>query len=300
MAIPDYQTVMLPLLQYASDKQEHSLRDAIIHISDLFKLSDEERKALLPSATQEIIDNRVGWARTYLKKAGFLDDPKRGYFQITDRGSQYLATKPKELNVKILKQYPEFITFQERKNTDETTEHIETNAFPTPTEAIAYGVERIHETLADDILSLVKKCSPSFFERLVVDLLVTMGYGGSLRDAGQVIGKPGDEGIDGIIKEDKLGLDTIYIQAKRWENVVGRPEIQKFVGALAGKKAKKGIFITTARFTQDACDYADNLDIRLVLIDGLDLSKLMIEHNVGVSVTERIEIKKVNSDYFEE
>jgi restriction system protein len=299
MSIPDYQTVMMPLLQYASDNNEHSLRDAITHISDLFKLT-EERKALLPSATQEIIDNRVAWARTYLKQAGLLDYPKRGYFRITDRGSQHLANNPKELNIKILRQYPEFIEFQTRKSSDEIIEHNEAGTFSTPTEAITYGVEKIHESLADDILSLVKKCPPSFFERLVVDLLVKMGYGGSLRDAGQVIGKPGDEGIDGIIKEDKLGLDTIYIQAKRWDSVVGRPEIQKFVGALAGKKGKKGIFITTARFTLEARDYAENLDLRLVLIDGIDLAKLMIEYKVGVSVTDTIEIKKVDLDYFEE
>ena len=299
MSIPDYQTIMMPLLRFSEDGKEHSLKDAIAYISDFFKLTDDERKALLPSATQEIIDNRVGWARTYLKKSGLLEDPKRGYFRISDRGKQFLQTNPKELNVKTLNQFAEFKEFRERKNSkidEDSTD--DTTAFSTPQEALEYGIEKINENLADDLLSIVKGCSPSFFERLVVELLVKMGYGGSRQEAGQVIGRTGDEGIDGIIKEDKLGLDTIYIQAKRWENVVSRPEIQKFVGALAGQRAKKGIFITTSRFSKEAEEYSSSIDAKLVLIDGNKLSQLMIENNVGVSITNTIEIKKIDSDYF--
>lgn len=289
----------MPLLKLAADENEHSLKDAIQHISNHFQLTDDERQALLPSATQEIIDNRVGWARTYLKKAGLLEDPKRGFLRITNRGKDFLKSNPPELNVKVLSQFQEFNDFRERKNIKQNANEIdETSSFSTPQEALEYGIEKINENLADDLLKTVKECSPSFFERLVVELLVKMGYGGSRQEAGQVIGKTGDEGIDGIIKEDKLGLDTIYIQAKRWENVVSRPEIQKFVGALAGQRARKGIFITTSRFSKEAEDYSNSIDAKLVLIDGMKLAQLMIENNVGVSTTNIIEIKRIDSDYF--
>jgi restriction system protein len=202
-----------------------------------------------------------------MKKAGLIEDPKRGFFQISGRGKQFLETKPKELNVKVLSQFQEFQEFRERKTDNlKHDEPEDSTVHTTPQEALEYGIEKINENLAEELINTIKTCSPSFFEKLVVELLVKMGYGGSRHEAGSVIGKTGDEGIDGIIKEDKLGLDTIYIQAKRWDNVVGRPEVQKFVGALAGQRAKKGIFITTSRFTKEAEEFSTSIDSKLVLI----------------------------------
>lgn len=302
MSIPDYQACMLPLLFFAADGKEHKLPDAISALSDQFKLTAEERAEILPSGTQFIMANRVGWARTYLKKAGLLSDPKRGYFQITDRGKNLLKSKPEEVNTKFLRQYEEFNEFQRKSNGKEQVEDKETDhsAYSTPEEALEYGYEKLTENLSDEILEKIMSCSPSFFERLVVELLVKMGYGGSYKEAASIVGKSGDGGIDGIIKEDKLGLDAIYIQAKRWDSVVGRPEIQKFAGALLGQKAHKGIFITTSSFTKDALDYAKGLDAKIVLIDGEKLTTLMIENNLGVNTTLTYQIKRVDSDYFEE
>jgi len=299
MAIPDYQSFMLPLLKYAADNQEHSINDAIDFLSKEFNITDEERNYLLPSGTQFIVDNRIGWAKTYLLKAGLLESTRRGFFKITQRGLDYLKNNPSDLNTKILMQFEEFKNFRNtRKSKEEKEDQYEKETTYTPQEALEYGLSKINETLADDLINRIKQCSPSFFEKLVIDLLVKMGYGGSKQEAAQVIGKSGDEGIDGIIKEDKLGLDVIYVQAKRWENVVGRPEIQKFVGALAGQKANKGIFITTSYFTKDAEEYAKGLSTKLILIDGEKLTDLMIEYNVGVSIIDTIQIKKIDSDYF--
>ena len=303
MPIPDFQAIMLPLLQYASDGKEHSLRDAITYLADIFNLSDEERKELLASAQQAVFDNRVGWARTYLKKADLLVSPKRGYFQITDKGKDVLIQNPGEINIKFLNKFPGFIEFKTTKKDNdkldsEITEIIEISE-TTPQESIEFGYQKIRKELELELLNRVKSCSPDFFERLVVDLLVRMGYGGSRRDAGRAIGKSGDGGIDGIIKEDKLGLDIVYIQAKRWDNtVVGRPEIQKFVGALHGQRARKGVFITTSRFSQEAREYVSIIDSKIVLIDGQELAQLMIDNHVGVSTVSIYEIKKIDSDYF--
>jgi restriction system protein len=300
MAIPDYQTLMLPLLQIAADGKEHSLKEAIDILSKQFDLSDNELSALLPSGTQTIIYNRVGWARTYMKKAGLLTTPKRGHFQITDRGKELLQSSPDTINVKLLNRYDEFVSFKtaHRAKDIEDIQEEKSDEFGTPEEALEYGYQKIISNLSEEILSAVKECSPQFFEKLFVDLLVQMGYGGSRKEAGEVLGKSGDGGIDGIIKEDKLGLDIIYIQAKRWDNVVGRPEIQKFAGALLGRKAKKGIFITTSGYTQEALDYAQSLENKVVLIDGVRLAQLMIEHNLGVSSVTAYEIKRIDSDYF--
>jgi restriction system protein len=303
MPIPDFQAIMLPLLQYASDGKEHSLRDAITYLADIFNLSDEERKELLASGQQAVFDNRVGWARTYLKKADLLVSPKRGYFQITDKGKDVLIQNPGEINIKFLNKFPGFIEFKTTKKDNdkldsEITEIIEISE-TTPQESIEFGYQKIRKELELELLNRVKSCSPDFFERLVVDLLVRMGYGGSRRDAGRAIGKSGDGGIDGIIKEDKLGLDIVYIQAKRWDNtVVGRPEIQKFVGALHGQRARKGVFITTSRFSQEAREYVSIIDSKIVLIDGEELAQLMIDNHVGVSTVSIYEIKKIDSDYF--
>jgi len=303
MTIPDFQAIMLPLLQYASDGKEHSLRDAITYLADIFNLIDEERKELLASGQQAVFDNRVGWARTYLKKADLLVSPKRGYFQITDKGKDVLIQNPGEINIKFLNQFPGFIEFKTTKKDNdkldsEITEIIEISE-TTPQESIEFGYQKIRKELELELLNRVKSCSPDFFERLVVDLLIRMGYGGSRRDAGRAIGKSGDGGIDGIIKEDKLGLDIVYIQAKRWDNtVVGRPEIQKFVGALHGQRARKGVFITTSRFSQEAREYVSIIDSKIVLIDGQELAQLMIDNHVGVSTVSIYEIKKIDSDYF--
>jgi restriction system protein len=302
MAIPDYQTFMFPLLKFAADKQEHSLSETIDFLCSEFNITEEERNLLLPSGTQFVVDNRISWAKTYLSKAGLLESTRRGYFKISKKGLDFLQNNPSELNVKILMQFEDFKNFikSTRNNKEEHEEQYEdkASAYYTPQEALEYGIAKINETLADDLLQRIKQCDPSFFEKLVIDLLVKMGYGGSKQEAAQVVGKAGDEGIDGIIKEDKLGLDIIYVQAKRWENVIGRPEIQKFMGALAGQKANKGIFITTSSFTKEAEDYAKGLSTKLILIDGKGLTDLMIEYNVGVSTVDTIAIKKIDSDYF--
>ncbi|MBD2294042.1 restriction endonuclease [Anabaena sphaerica FACHB-251] len=302
MAIPDFQSIMLPLLQYAGDGKEHSLREAITYLADVFNLSDEEKKELLPSGQQAVFDNIVGWTRTHLKKAGLLQDPKRGFFQITERGKEVLSQNPAEINLKFLNQFPEFIEFKTSKKDNDKSEsepEIIEISETTPQESIEFGYQKIRKELELELLNRVKSCSPDFFERLVVDLLVKMGYGGSRRDAGRAIGKGGDGGIDGIIKENKLGLDIVYIQAKRWDNtVVGRPEIQKFVGALHGQRARKGVFITTSKFSQDAREYVSIIDSKIVLIDGQELAQLMIDNHVGVSTVSIYEIKKIDSDYF--
>lgn len=308
MEIPGYQEFMLPLLKYAADNEEHLMNDAIEALTAQFSISEEDKRKLLPSG-QPVVNNRIGWARTYLVKAGLLESPKRGVFRITQRGLDFLKQNPTELNTKTLMQFGEFVEFytgsrnSSKLNKDEKQEEIkgEINNY-TPQEALEYGLSKINETLADDLLDAIMKCSPSFFEKLVIDLLVKMGYGGSRQEAAQVVGKSGDEGIDGIIKEDKLGLDVIYVQAKRWGNVpVGRPEIQKFAGAILGQKSPKGIFITTSSFTNEAKQYAETSNNpKLVLIDGKKLAELMIEYGVGVTVVEKIEIKKIDADYFEE
>src|SRR4051812_5706432 len=246
--IPDYQSLMLPLLKLVSDRKEHKYRDLIEKLAIEFKVTDEERKELLASGNQAIFDNRVGWAKTYLKKAGLLDSPKRATFVITNVGLQTLAKKPPFIDAKYLRQFPSFLEFQNASRNDNEIEVLITEQNEqTPEESLDKAYQRIRKSLASEILNKVVDLSPTFFERLVVELLVKMGYGGSIKDAGKAIGKSGDEGIDGTIKEDRLGLDIIYIQAKRWkpENVIGRPELHKFVGALAGQGAKKGIFITT-------------------------------------------------------
>lgn len=300
MTIPDYQTIMLPLLRLASDKKEHSIREAIDNIADLFKLTEKERKDVLPSGRSYIIDNRVGWARTYLKKAGLLEDTRRSHFRITDKGLEALAQNPTEINIKFLQQFPQFIEFRKRKDDEESEQEqvIQEDISQTPQELLEYGYQKIKRDLAQELIDLVKKCSPRFFEKLVVELLLKMGYGGSLKDAGRAIGQSGDGGIDGIIKEDKLGLDVIYIQAKHWENIVGSKEVRNFVGSLVGQKANKGVFITTSGFTKDALEYVKTINHKVILIDGETLSQLMIENNVGVSGVINYEVKKIDSDYF--
>ena len=304
--IPDYQTLILPLLKIVSDGKEHKYRDLIEELAVEFQLTDEERKELLASGTQAIFDNRVGWAKTYLKKAGLIDSPRRAIVVITDLGQEILKTNPDKIDAKFLRQFPSFLEFQNasRTESEETEEEFITKdtTEQTPEETLDLAYRRIRKALAAELLNKVVELSPAFFERLVVELLVKMGYGGSLKDAGKAMGKSGDEGIDGTIKEDKLGLDIIYIQAKRWKpgNVVGRPELQKFVGALAGQGAKKGIFITTSNFTKEALEYSPRNETKIVLIDGEQLAQLMIDYNLGCTTQQTYELKKVDGDYFGE
>ena len=301
MAIPDFQTIMLPLIQFASDGKEHSLREAIDSLANYFQLTKEERKELLPSGRQATFDNRVGWSRTHLAKAGLLNSTRRGYFEITELGKQVLAQKPDVINMTFLKQYPDYIEFIKPSTpNDKTTISDEPDVSQTPEEAIESAYQRVRQELAKEILTTIKGCSPTFFERLVIDLLVQMGYGGTRKDAGEAIGGSGDGGIDGIIKEDRLGLDIVYIQAKRWENTVSRPEIQKFAGALQGQRARKGIFITTANFSDGAKKYVSFIDSKIVLIDGNMLAQLMIDYNIGVAPFATYEMKRLDSDYFTE
>ena len=302
MAIPDYQTLMLPLLKLAADGQEHKKQDAVTALSDLFQLTEEERSEMLPSGGSGVMSNRIGGASTYLKKAGLLVSPKRGHFEITPAGLDLLAEKPGLINNTTLERYGSFLEFKSLKKAkpDQPDSPVEFDSSYTPEDALSAAYKQLRASIEDEVLSTVKSNSPDFFERVVVDLLVRMGYGGNRQDAGRAMGKSGDEGIDGIINEDKLGLDVIYIQAKRWEGTVGRPEIQKFAGALQGKRSKKGIFITTSSFTKEALDYVTMIESKIILIDGDRLAKLMVDHNVGVSISGSYEIKQIDSDYFDE
>jgi restriction system protein len=290
---------MLPLLKFAGDKKEHSLREAIDYLADHYDLSDSERRELLQSGLQAIFDNRVGWARTYMKKAGLLESTRRGYFKITEKGLEVLGKKPEKIDVNYLDQFSEFRDFRSiKKDKVDKKKEVETEEEKTPEEALEIAHQNLRNELINDLLQQIKTSPASMFERIVVELLVKMGYGGSRQDAGKAIGKSGDEGIDGIIKEDRLGLDIIYIQAKKWENTVGRPEIQKFAGALQGQRARKGIFITTSNFSKEAHDYASRIDSKIILVDGVTLAQLMIDNNIGVSPVANYEIKKIDIDYF--
>ncbi len=304
MAVPDFQSLMLPLLQMAAtDNREHSLQEARDWLAGKLHVTDEERALLLPSGRQAVFNNRVAWAKVYLQRAGLLASPKRGHFQIAPRGLEVLATKPQRVDIKLLDQFQEFVEFRTKKDTsDHEQAETETTStdHETPEEALEASYSRIRTDLAADLLERVKKTSPAFFETLVVELLVKMGYGGSRKEAGKAIGQSGDEGIDGVINEDRLGLDVIYIQAKKWAGTVGRPEIQKFVGALHGKRAKKGVFLTTGTFSSDAKEYVSHIDPKVVLINGRQLAELMIDFDLGVAAVASYQVKRSDSDYFGE
>ncbi len=303
MAVPKYQEVMLPLLDYASNQKINSIRTAIDELAEYFQLSQQERSELLDSGRQAIFDNRVHWAKTYLVKAKLLESAGRGYFRITNRGIEVLASNPPKINSKFLKQFDEFVDFKEGNRSPNNTrvqDDIEEENEQTPEEQIDSLYRKLRKTLSDELLETVLSVSPRFFERLVVDLLLAMGYGSSL-DSGEHLGQSNDGGVDGVIREDKLGLDTIYIQAKRYalDNGVGRPAIQNFVGSLMGFGATKGVFITTSYFSQHAVDYANAMNnMKIILIDGQQLATLMIEHNVGISVQKLYEIKQIDENYF--
>jgi restriction system protein len=309
MAVPDYQSVMLPLLELASDGEEHSLGDAIEVLADRFGLSAADRDGLLPSGTQRTWNNRVAWASSYLRHARLLSSARRGRFEITERGRAVLAAPPKRIDRHFLSQYPEFVQFITGSPgpTDESgggegsgsLQGGELGAAKTPEEQLEAIYQGLRQHLAQELLERVRTVSPSFFEQLVVDLLVAMGYGGSRKEAGRAVGRSGDGGIDGIINEDRLGLDVVYVQAKRWEGTVGRPQIQMFTGSLEGHRASKGVFITTSDFSSDALGYIRSIGKKIVLIDGRQLAELMIDHGVGVASVTSYALWRVDADYFE-
>lgn len=301
MPIPDYQSFMSPVLRLASTGEEQLTRNVVSRMAVDFAITEEEQAQLLPSGVSTVLGSRVGWAITYLKKACLLEATRKGHYKITARGVGLLAENPTVINTALLRRYAEFVLFQSPKNgKEEPSVVVPLDKEKNPQEAIDEAYAKIRGILASDLLQQVLSCTPTFFEQLVLDLLVRMGYGGSIRDASERVGGSGDGGIDGIIKEDRLGLDVVYVQAKRWQEDVGRPDIQQFVGALQGRRARKGVFITTSNFTKEAKEYAGSIESRLVLIDGDTLANFMMDYNVGVSTTQTYELKRVDSDYFVE
>ncbi len=292
---------MLPLLEAVSDGNERTLKEIIPVLALRFKLTPPELEETLPSGPQPLFYNRVAWAQTYLVKAALLERPKRGVFRITSRGKTSLKEGLASIDIAYLKQFDEFNVFRATTTenpggvTDQATEGV---SQLTPQESLVKAFDTIQAELADEVLTALKASTDRFFEYVVVEVLVKMGYGGNRHEAGKAIGRSGDEGIDGVIKEDHLGLENIYIQAKKWEGNVSRPEIQKFSGALDGQRSKKGVFITTSDFTKEARNYANSIEKKIVLIDGLWLAKLMIEFNVGVVSEGSYEVKRLDSDYF--
>jgi restriction system protein len=299
MAVPTYQEFMLPLLRLAADGAEHSISDAVDEIALKLGISEEDQNELLPSGTQTRFSNRVSWAGSYLRKAGLLQSTGRGRFRNTERGIEALRSSPSVIDNTFLEQFPEFVEFK-RKTSVEQPEGDQEPArdTQTPQEVLESSYQSLRRTLAQELLERAKKSSPRFFERLVVDLLVAMGYGGSRADAGQAVGRSGDGGIDGIIKEDRLGFDAVLVQAKRWDAAVGRPVVQAFAGSLEGQRARKGVLITTSTFTKDARDYVGRIEKRIVLIDGEQLAQLMIDFGVAVTDVANYRVKRVDADYF--
>ncbi|WP_185267560.1 restriction endonuclease [Halopseudomonas xiamenensis] len=302
MAIPDFQSVMRPVLAAVADGMPIALSVLREHIASSLQLTETELHERLPSGKQTVINNRIGWARTYLNKAGLLHIPAKGMVQITELGLEALRSGPERITVSWLKRYPEFASFHTARPSASsiTTVPQDLQEEATPDERLTNAHQELMQSLADELLAQVRAASPSFFEQLVVDLMIAMGYGGSRKEAGSATQATGDDGIDGIIKEDKLGLDVIYLQAKRWSNTVHRPEIDKFIGALTRQRARKGVFITTSDFSVGAREAALSLDIKVVLIDGTELARLMVENNLGCSVKQLYEVKQLDTDYFNE
>ena len=309
MAVPDFQTLMLPVLREFADGAEHAPKDIRQRVADRLQLTPADIAEVVPSGGQTRLANRVAWAHVYLKRAGLLDSARRGIYRIAARGEEVLKSPPDQINMEFLERYPEYREFRARQSPAEMPASQESSssstestaaAVLTPDEQIRTGYQRFRANLAAQLLDRVLQASPTFFERLVVELLVAMGYGGSYADAAEVVGKSGDGGIDGIIKEDRLGLESIYVQAKRWEATVGRPTIQQFAGALHGNRARKGVVITTSSFSREAIEYAKSSQIAIVLIDGVQLADYMIEFGVGVSDVETIKLKRLDEDYFGE
>lgn len=304
MPIPDYQALLLPALQSCDDGQEHRPREVVRQFAKSLNLTTEEEAKLLPSGTQTVLANRTNWALYYLFRAGLLRRPSRGRYLISEEGRRLLARQPGALSANDLKQYPSFQEFCTSNATGNkspaSTEDTESVDDSTPLERIESASLELNSALADELLQLMGEMDPFRFEQLVIDLLFSMGYGGSREEAATVTQRTNDGGIDGVINEDRLGLNVIYVQAKRWKDNVGRTEIQNFIGALAGKKAGKGIFITTSDFRRNAYEFAESISQKVILINGKRLATLMIEHNVGVSAKQVYRIKDVDRDYFED
>jgi restriction system protein len=296
MAVSDFQSLMLPLLEHIADGRVHRVRDLMPTMAAELGLTAFDRDQLLPSGSQRVLDNRVFWAATYLKKAGLLESPQRGHVLISDEGRRVLAEKPARITIALLSRYPSFQAFRARGTRASTIvgPTLDEAEAVTPEESLEATWVTLRASLGQDLLGKIKQCSPTFFERLVVDLLVRMGYGGAVADAGATVGAPGDEGIDGVIKEDKLGLDVVYVQAKRWENQVGRPTVQAFAGSLEGKRARKGVMITTSWFSNEAKTYVNQIEKRIVLVDGESLVNLMMDYGVGVSTAKTYLIQRID------
>lgn len=308
VAIPDYQTLMLPVLRLAA-AGETRVPDAAEKIAEEFVLLPEEREQMLPSGRQRVLHNRIHWAKFYMTRAGLIDTPRRGRFVASGAGRTLLASNPPRIDVKLLLQIPEFREFYKSQGEAEVTEpnsevmlEAAVEGVQTPEEQIEAAHEALEAALRSDLLQRVLQNSPGFFERLIVDLLVAMGYGGTHRNAAEQLGGSGDGGVDGVINEDRLGLDRVYVQAKRYgpNTVVGRPEVQGFVGSLVGLGATKGVFVTTSTFSQHAIEFARHLSQRVVLIDGKRLGDLLIEHDVGVRVNRVVQFKRLDEDFFNE
>ena len=308
MAIPSYQELMLPVLQILNENGMLHARTLAMMVADKVGMTQAEQEAVLPSGKQLYVVNRTGWAAWYMQHAGLTSRPKRGHFDITVEGKKLLASNPSHIDNKLLATYPSFVerVLKPKTNADENEpSSIEpqspksTEATKTPHERVESAFLELRSALVTQLLDQLATVDPFRFEQIVLDLLVAMGYGGSRKEAAEVTQKTGDEGIDGVINEDRLGLDVIYVQAKRWKNTVGRPEIQSFVGALAGKKANKGIFITTSDFNNFATEYAAGLHQKVILIGGRRLAGLMIDHNIGVAEEQVYRLKRLDGDYFE-
>jgi restriction system protein len=302
VAIPDVQSLMLPFLEVLQDGRQRTMREMTELLASRFNLTEAERQVRLPSGSNKLFYNRVAWAKAHLKNAGLIENPLLGMVDLSVEGREVLLQKPSTINFRFLKQFPSYLEFigQAPRRSDEEQEDTGIESTKTPEEILEASYQALRNALASEILERVKSCSPRFFERLVVELLVAMGYGGSLSDAGAVIGRPGDEGIDGTIKEDKLGLDVVHIQAKRWKNTVGRPDVQKFAGSMEGQRARKGVMLTTSSFSDEAKEYVTHIERKIVLVDGLRLAQLMIDHDIGVATARAFIVKKLDQDYFEE
>lgn len=307
MAIPDYQSLMLPVLRY-SEAGEVKIGDVVDKIAFELQLNDDELAELIPSGKQTTYSNRVHWAKSYLKQAGLIQPTKRAHFAITQRGRDVLKSGVQRIDIKFLKQFSEFVDFQNRSNVDEETtapllpvHDVQQFDSRTPDDLMRQTSLTIHAALGNEILDRLRISKPAFFERVVVQLLLAMGYGGTLAQAGKAIGKSGDNGVDGVIDQDTLGLDRVYVQAKRYaeDTTVGAGDIRDFFGSLDMHKATKGLFVTTSSFTKAAMETAEKLGKRIVLVDGRDLTKLMIRFNVGCRVEEVFEMKKIDEDFFE-
>ena len=302
MPIPDFQSLMRPLLEAHADGKEYLNRDLVAQLGEQFGLTEEERREMLPSGGARLFDNRIGWAKSHITQAGLLIAPRRAISVITDQGREALRIHPERIDLRVLNVFEVYREFRNRRKNveddDSDTSDTEIQDAQTPEELLENAYLQVRRQVEAELLSQIKSSPPEFLERVVVDLVVRMGYGGSRKDAGEALGRSGDEGIDGIIKEDPLGLDIIYLQAKRWEGTVGRPEIQKFAGALQGQRARKGIFITTSTFSSDALEYTSRIETKIILIDGPRLAKLMFDHGVGVASASNYEVKRIDSDYF--